>query len=127
MNAMGKSSDLTLGARLSAKGYVIFTNLVSGRQKVTVMFSGLKPKGQYGLFKNYFDESPIGFRPLDGRGTDNNFVADSQGNAALSTYAPKPLTSDNAFLPIYHSDAQNHGQRRGNIGVDALHQIITKP
>jgi hypothetical protein len=127
MNASGKSLGMNLGAWLSAKGNVIFTNQPSGKQKVTVIFSGLKPKGQYSLFENHFDETPIGFTPLDGNGTDNNFVADFQGNAAATIYAPKPLTSDNAVLLVYHSDGQTHGQRRGNIGVDAHHQLIVKP
>lgn len=127
MTATGKSLDMTLGAWLSAKGEVILTGQPSGSQKVTVVFSGLKPNGQYSLFENHFDEKPIGFTPLDGKGTDNNFIADRQGNAAVTTYAPKPLTSDNAVLLVYHSDGRTHAQSRGAIGVDAHHQLIVKP
>jgi hypothetical protein len=127
LTATGKSLDMTLGAWLSAKGDVVLSNQPKGKQKVTAFFSGLKPQGRYSLFENHFDEKPIGFTPLDGKGTDNNFVADRQGNAAITTYAPKPLTSDNAVLLVYHSDGQTHAQSRGTIGVDAHHQLIVKP
>ena len=126
MDAAGKSLNMTLGAWLSAKGTVSLTNQPSGNQKVTLVFSGLKAEGRYSLFENHFDEKPIGFTPLDGRGTDNSFVADAKGAAVLTMYAPKPLTSDNAVLLVYHSDGKFHGKSRGSIGLDAHHQLIVK-
>ena len=127
MDATGKSLNMTLGSWLSAKGTVILTNQPSGNQKVTLVFSGLKAEGQYSLFENHFDEKPIGFTPLDGSGTDNSFVANAKGAAVLTMYAPKPLTSDNAVLLVYHSDGKTHGKSRGSIGLDAHHQLIAKP
>lgn len=127
MDAAGKSLNMTLGSWLSAKGTVILTKQASGKQKVTLVFSGLKAEGRYSLFENHFDEKPIGFTPLDGSGTDNSFVADAKGAAVLTIYAPKPLTSDNAVLLVYHSDGKDHGKSRGSIGLDAHHQLIAKP
>lgn len=127
MNAKGESLGMTLGSWLSAKGTVVLTTQANGHQKVTAIFSGLKPKGKYSLFENHFDESPIGFTPLDGNGTDNNFVADAQGIAVITVYAPKSLTSENAVLLVYHSDEKLHGKERGSIGVDAHHQLIARP
>lgn len=127
MNASGKSLDMTLGAWLGAKGQVILTDLPDGREKVSVALSGLKPGGHYSLFENHFDQQPIGFTPIDGAGTDNNFVADAQGRAAITTTSPAALTHANAVLVVYHSDGQYHGKERGDIGVTAHHQLIVRP
>ncbi|MGF6638383.1 hypothetical protein [Paraburkholderia sp. 35.1] len=125
--ATGQRMNLTLGAWLGARGEAILTPQPDGREKVTVVLSGLKPNGHYSLFENHFNEKPIGFTPLDGSGQDNDLVADAEGNAALTTIAPVPLTHDNAVLVVYHSDGKSHGKQRGEIGVTAHHQLIARP
>lgn len=127
MNANGQSLDMALGAWLSAKGKVILSPQADGREKVTVTLSGLKPNGSYSLFENHFDQKPIGFTPLDGQGTKNNFTANANGEAAITTIAPAVLTHDNAVLLVYHSDGIQHGMARGTIGIDAHHQLIARP
>jgi hypothetical protein len=81
----------------------------------------------YSLFENHFDQKPVGFTPLDGAGTDNDFVAGPDGRAVKTLTAPAPLTHDNAVLVVYHSDGKSHGTTRGMIGVDAHHQPIARP
>lgn len=125
--AAGKSLDMSLGAWLSAKGDVVFAPQPNGREKITVVLSGLKPSGHYSLFENHFDQKPVGFTPLDGDGVDNSFVADAGGKAVFSAYSPNTLTHDNAVLLVYHSDGMNHGKLRGEIGLDAHHQLILRP
>ena len=126
-NAARKSLDMSLGAWLSAKGDVGFAPQRNGRQKITVILSGLKPRGHYSLFENHFDQKPVGFTPLDGDGVDNSFVADAGGKAVFSAYSPNTLTHDNAVLLVYHSDGMSHGKSRGEIGLDAHHQLILRP
>jgi len=127
LTASSQALNMTLGAWLGAKGQAILTPLPDGREKISVVLSGLKPHGHYSLFENHFDQKPIGFTPLDGKGTDNDFVADAQGKAVLTTISPQPLTHDNAVLVVYHSDGKPHGKLRGEVGVDAHHQLIARP
>jgi hypothetical protein len=118
---------MSLGAWLVANGEVILTPQVNGQEKVTVILSDLKPGGHYSLFENHFDQKPVGFTPLDGTGEANNFVADITGKAVITTIAPAPLTHDNAVLVVYHSDGKTYGKSRGDIGVNAHHQLIARP
>lgn len=127
MSASGQPLEMSLGAWLGAKGQVILTQQPDGREKVTVILSGLKPHGHFSLFENHFDQKPVGFTPLDGNGTDNNFVADAEGKAVVSTISPSTITHDNAVLVVYHSDSKTHGKVRGEIGVNAHHQLIARP
>ncbi|WP_432258064.1 hypothetical protein [Cupriavidus sp. TMH.W2] len=127
MNASGQPLDISLDAWLGAKGTVILTPQPDGREKVTVILSGLKPHGHYSLFENHFDQKPVGFTPLDGNGTDNNFVADAKGKAVMTTISPSITTHDNAVLVVYHSDRKAHGKVRGEIGINAHHQLIARP
>ncbi|KJK11420.1 hypothetical protein UB46_41105, partial [Burkholderiaceae bacterium 16] len=123
----GVPLNMSLGAWLNAKGQVILTPRPNGREKVTVILSGLKPHGHYSLFENHFDQKPVGFTPLDGNGTDNDFVADAEGKAVLTTVSPTTITHNNAVLVVYHSDGKTHGRMRGEIGVNAHHQLIARP
>lgn len=127
LNAMGTPLGMPLGAWLAAKGQVILTPQANGTEKVTVIISGLKPKAKFSLFENHFDQKPIGFTPLDGNGMDNNFVADANGKAVVTTISPSMITHDNAVLVVYHSDSKTHGKVRGEIGVNAHHQLIARP
>ena len=127
LNASGQPLGMSLGTWLGASGQVILTPQSNGQEKVTVILSGLKPHGHYSLFENHFDQKPIGFTPLDGNGTDNNVVANAEGKAVLTTMSPTPITHDNAVLVVYHSDGKSHGKVRGEIGVNAHHQLIARP
>jgi hypothetical protein len=127
MNALDQPLGMSLGSWLGASGDVVLTPLSNGHEKVLVVLSHLKPGGHYSLFENHFDQKPVGFTPLDGSGETSSFVADSTGSAVVTTVAPVPLTHDNAVLLVYHSDGRSHGQSRGNIGVDAHHQLIARP
>jgi hypothetical protein len=49
------------------------------------------------------------------------------GKAVMTVIAPAILTHDNAVLVVYHSDGKAHGKLRGNIGLDAHHQLIARP
>jgi len=127
LTASGQSLDMSLGAWLGAKGQVILTPQPDGRERVTVILSGLKPHGRYSLFENHFDQKPVGFTPLDGNGTDNNVVANAEGKAVLTAMSPTAITHDNAVLVVYHSDGKTHGKLRGDIGINAHHQLIARP
>lgn len=126
-NANGAALPMSLGAWLGPQGEVILTPRKDGREKVTVILSKLMPGGHYSLFQNHFDQKPVGFTPLDGEGTDNNFVADAGGKAVVTVVAPEALTHDNAVLVVYHSDGKTYGHLRGNIGINAHHQMIARP
>ena len=126
-NAQGSDlPGLTLGSWLGATGDVTITPGKSGQVRIQARFRGLIPQGVYSLFENHFDQTPIGFTPLDGKGLSNTFIANPDGTASISVTAPEKLTSDNAVLLVYHSDATPHGQSRGAIGVTAHHQLIAK-
>ena len=127
MNAMGKSLGMTLGSWLAAQGDVVLTNMPDGTQKITLILTHLYPHGVYSVFENHFDQKPAGFTPLDGNGTYNKFVSDDEGKANVTIISPLPLTHDNAVLVIYHSDGKTHKKLRGEIGVDAHHQLIVRP
>jgi hypothetical protein len=93
---------------------------------VTMALHGLKAGGHYSVFENHFDQQPTGFTPLDGAGTRNSFVADSNGAAVVKLIAPEQMTHQNAVLVVYHSDGTPHGSERGAIGDTAHHQLIAR-
>ena len=125
-NAEDKPLGFDLQTWLSASGSVTITEQ-AGKSLLEANFKGLKPNAKYSLFENHFDQTPIGFTPLDGKGISNTFIANADGTASVSVTAPEKLTSDNAVLLVYHSDASPHGQSRGRIGIDAHHQLIARP
>ncbi|CAN5826508.1 hypothetical protein BH11GEM1_BH11GEM1_08390 [soil metagenome] len=111
----------SLGTWLGAAGTVYLANT-----RIVVDLTGLRPGGVYSLFENHFDQSPVGFTPLDGTGATNTVVADTQGRARVTVTAPSVPTHDNAVLVVYHSDCVAHGTSRGAIGVNAHHQLIAR-
>jgi hypothetical protein len=113
----------SLGKWLGAHGTV---HVAADGQSVTVRMSGLRPKGTYSLFEDHFDEQPIGFTPLDGSGKTNGFTAKSDGKAVVTVKVPQAMSNANAVLLVYHSDQQAHGESRGQIGVDAHHELIAR-
>ena len=122
-NAQGKSLGFSLGKWLGARGKV---HVAADTHAVTVRLTGLRPNGTYSLFENHFDQQPIGFTPLDGSGTTNTFVARKNGKATVTVKVPQPMSHANAVLLVYHSDNQAHGASRGEIGVNAHHQLIAR-
>lgn len=125
-NAEGRSLDFNLGQWLAAKETVKIAATSDGRAQISVQFQNLWPGGHYSLFENHFDQQPVGFTPLDGMGTTNNFVASATGNGQISLTAPKMPTHANAVLLVFHSDGQSHSTQRGGIGVNAHHQLIVR-
>ena len=126
-NADGKPLGFSLGAWLGATGTAAILPGKAGGERVTVQLHGLQPKGLYSLFENHFDQNPVGFTPLDGKGATNSFRADAKGNAKITVTTPDVLTHANAVLVVYHSDGKTHGASRGPIGVGAQHELIARP
>lgn len=125
-NAEAQPLNFDLGQWLSAKGAVSIRPAPGGKAQISATFHALQPGGHYSLFENHFDQKPIGFTPLDGTGTANNFVASATGTAQINVLAPSVPTHANAVLLVYHSDGQNHGGERGEIGITAHHQLIAR-
>lgn len=125
-NAAGKPLGFDLGQWLGATGSVEVSD-ASGAPVLTATFAGLEPKGQYSLFENHFEQKPIGFTPMDGDGVTNSFVAAEDGSAKVTMKLTHVPTHANAILLVYHSDGKTHGAERGQIGVDAHHQLIAWP
>jgi hypothetical protein len=105
---------------------VAISPAANGKVEISAQFGHLLPGGHYSLFENHFDQQPVGFTPLDGAGKANDFVASADGSAKISVLAPQVLTHANAVLLVYHSDKTSHGDQRGDIGVNAHHQLIAR-
>jgi len=125
-SAKGKPLGFTAGKWLGATGHVTITPDPNGGAQIVASFKGLKPGGTYSLFENHFDTKPVSFTPLDGKGTRNSFKAKRDGSASVSVRSPEMPTGVNAVLLVYHSDGKSHGESRGQIGVNAHHQLIAK-
>ena len=124
-NALGKPLGFTVAEWFAAFGVVSIVRAGAG-SRVACRFLHLRPNGVYSLFENHFDLKPVGFTPLDGAGTRNNFIADANGQAAIVVETPAPMTHENAVLLVYHSDNRSHGMERGELGVTAHHQLIAR-
>lgn len=122
-NAQSKPLGFDLGTWLAPTGSA---SIAADGMTVTVRLANLRPQGSYTLFENHFDQKPVGFTPLDGTGKGNSFVAPASGIATMTVKAPAKLTHDNAVLLVYHSDGATHGMSRGEIGVNAHHQMIAR-
>ena len=123
--ALGQPLGFTLAEWFAAVGLVRISPSGAG-SRVACRFQHLRPNGVYSLFENHFDQKPVGFTPLDGAGTLNNFVADANGQAAIVVETPAPMTHANGVLLVYHSDNRSHGMERGVLGVTAHHQLIAR-
>jgi hypothetical protein len=125
VNAQGKPLGFTLADWFSARGTVSIT---PGPTSTTVafQFSGLRPGGLYSLFENHFRPDGVTFTPLDGSGKANSFRASAQGTASGTIDAPGGITHAEGVLLVYHSDDREHGMERGQIGVNAHHQLIVR-
>lgn len=125
-NAEDKPLGFDLQTWLAASGSVTIT-AQGGKSLLQANFKGLRPNAHYSLFENHFDQTPITFTPMDGKGTTNSFVTQLDGSATVSITLPDFPTHANAVLLIYDSEGQTHGLERGRIGVDAHHQLIARP
>ena len=123
--AQGKALGFSLGQWLGPRGKVTLLPLTEGAT-IQVRLFGLIPNGVYSLFENHFDQKPVGFTPLDGKGTINSFKANAKGAASITLHSSQMPTNVNAVLVVYHSDHRSHGESRGEIGITAHHQMIAK-
>jgi len=114
--AKGKPLGFTAGKWLGATGHVTVTPAANGGAEIVASFEGL----------NHFDTKPVSFTPLDGKGTHNSFKAGRDGSASVKVRSPQMPTGVNAVLLVYHSDGKSHGESRGDLGVNAHHQLIAK-
>jgi hypothetical protein len=124
-NAQGKSLPFNLGTWFGARGTVALM-ASSGGTTAALAFAGLVPGGRYSLFENHFAPSGVTFTPLDGTGKTNSFTAGSDGSAHINVTIPGRVTHAEAILLVYHSDGVDHGTERGQIGVNAHHQLIMR-
>jgi hypothetical protein len=125
-NADHKPLGFDLQSWLSATGTVTIVEK-DGKVTLEATFKNLQPNASYSLFENHFDTKPVTFTPIDGAGRANSFTAKADGTASVTVNLPSMPTHDNAVLVIYNSGGQPHGMERGQIGVDAHHQIIARP
>lgn len=125
INAQGRSLAFTLAQWFGARGSVTLTPSGS-TTGAAFTFAGLVPDGRYSLFENHFSESGVTFTPLDGTATANSFTAAHDGTAAFQLSIPGAVTHAEGLLLVYHSDGHDHGAQRGELGVNAHHQLIVR-
>ena len=125
-NAQGKALGITLGQWFGARGSVALSPSDGGNTSAALSFSGLIPRGRYSLFENHFTSSGVTFTPLDGTAKTNSFTASADGSAKLTVLVPGAITHAEAILLVYHSDGVDHGMQRGEIGMNAHHQLIMR-
>lgn len=125
LGADGNPLDLSLGNWLAARGTVEVEPQPDGHARVTAVFKHLVAFGEYSLFVATSPSSgTTAYRPLDGEGSANSFVAHVDGSAAIVIDTPGPLNSGDAVVVIYHSDSHEHGASRGQIGITAHEQLV---
>jgi hypothetical protein len=124
--ADGKPLGMTLGEWLRGTFSMMITGTTAD-PRLDATFSGLKPQGRYSLFERQSGQQTVAFKPIDGTGASNSFVAGADGTATLSIKLSRPLPSTSTVVLIYHSDDQAHGLQRGRIGYDAHHLVMTQP
>jgi len=107
-----------------AKAKVTITDVSSDTYTIQVEASGLVPDGLYTLWwvKDQIigkDMGPAGGTP------DNEFRADSNGNA--TTTITVPADHDYGMMGVaYHADDQTHGQKPGKMGETAFRHLMGK-
>jgi len=124
-NAQGRALGFTLAQWFGAHGTVSLTS-VGGNTRASLTFSGLVKGGRYSLFENHFSDAGVSFTPLDGTASTNTFSASSDGTATLQVTIPGNVTHSEAVLLVFHSDGRDHGTQRGQLGVDAHHQLMVQ-
>ncbi len=126
------ATQMTLGQFNAASGQSAVKCINRGSHGVFA-FSGLRPGGTYTVWILLFPVPgpPAGVGGI-GRGSENNFTADANGEGQIGRTTPAgdlsffgsvgPCLLDSPFAIdlIYHSDQQSHGQVPG-----ALNTIVT--
>ncbi|MBC5810324.1 MAG: hypothetical protein GIW95_05675 [Candidatus Eremiobacteraeota bacterium] len=120
------SLGFTVQKWFGANGMVELASGTGGATRATFSFKKLIAFGVYSLFRINFSPDGATFLPFDGDGTTNTFTASVDGTAAMVMTSPDALPRGSAIVLIYHSDAQEHGTSRGEIGVSAHHQLIVR-
>lgn len=126
VNAQGKPLGFSLGQWFGARGRVTLASLTGGGTAMTYALTGLVPNGVYSFFENHFATGGVTFTPLDGTAQHNTFTASASGAAGGSISVPGAVTHSEGILLVYHSDGVAHGMDRGQIGVNAHHQLIIR-
>jgi hypothetical protein len=126
LNAQGKPLGFTLAQWFGARGRAVLSPLPGGGTMMVYSMTGLVPGGVYSFFENHFSSDGVTFTPLDGSADHNTFTATSSGAANGSISIPAAVTHSEGILLVYHSDAVAHGADRGQIGVNAHHQLIIR-
>ncbi len=126
LNAQGKPLGFTLGQWFGARGRVVLSPLPGGGTTMVYSMTGLVPGGVYSFFENHFSSDGVTFTPLDGSADHNTFTATSGGTANGSISIPAAVTHSEGILLVYHSDGVAHGSDRGQLGVNAHHQLIIR-
>jgi len=124
-NAEGTSLGFDLDKWFAATGTVDIAPQGAG-DRVSATFKNLIAFGVYSLFRITFAPDGATFVPLDGDGKNDGFTAGFDGSAGVVVTTPEHLQSGNAIVLIYHSDATEHGEARGLLGVTAHHQLIVR-
>ena len=133
--ADGSELAVSLGRWLAARGTVAIEPQPDGHDRVVAVFRSLVAFGDYSLFvengenaENTGTNSGAGtvptYRPLDGEGSANSFVAHVDGSAAIVIDTPQPLSSGASIVLVYHSDSREHGASRGRVGITAHEQLV---
>jgi hypothetical protein len=116
----------TLAQWFGARGRAVLSPLPGGGTMMVYSMTGLVPGGVYSFFENHFSSDGVTFTPLDGSADHNTFTATSSGAANGSISIPAAVTHSEGILLVYHSDGVAHGADRGQIGVNAHHQLIIR-
>jgi hypothetical protein len=125
-NAKGDSLGFTLERWFGASGSVDIDPQPNGNSRLTLKCQKLVAFGVYSVFRIAFSPDGASFKPIDGDGTTNSFTATVDGNANVVMSSPDALVRGNAIVLILHSDSQEHGVSRGEIGVTAHQQLIAR-
>ncbi len=106
----------------SAKANVTVTEVNADSYTVQVEASGLVPNGLYTLW--YIKERLVGMGMGPAGGTpENEFRADSDGNATTTVTVPKDNDYDMMGV-AYHADDQTHGDKPGKMGETAFRHLM---
>ena len=130
---IGEELGFTMGEWLAATGSGSYT-ISDGEGHVELTFENLIPNGTYTLWCSRIYTPPdfeiVSVPCGEPNGTTNTFVADDEGNGALSTTVlPLPGTVEDKISLLalaYHSDGNTHGSyhgalQRGHSCADLLH------
>lgn len=120
--ADGADLHVTLGRWEAATGTVTLT-CKAGSDTAKAELDHLIPSGLYSLFVVHLDATTNATR-FTSLGDTNTKKAGSDGHLALTSRTSPCLTSREAVLVVWHSDAADHGASPGTIGVTQHNALI---